>query len=207
MSYLKKAILCVTLSMLFLSPLFAQEEAESPISFAQINRQLADSYLQLDVGVEVPLYFTDKTGDQVFQALEKTSVGFLGGIELGVYLHKSVRIGLHFDTSFSISKAQLFANFYSLTARTSYIIHIRQAEIPIFLDLGVHVSSYRNNSHADFILRAGTGFLWNFNSTWGFGFNALYKFVPQIYYSTTPPPSASRLGHFFETVLLVKYTF
>jgi len=165
------------------------------------NYDLGDNFIMLNVGTMIPLFFQDTSGKTYSSNL---TPGVQGSLRWISYLNPVLNIGADLNgfVTFSPNLPYLAA---SLTGLVSYDLRVDPLLIPLHFGIGATMSSFAENLAIDLTLKAGTSLIWAYDSSWSFGLNLFYWWIPQIYTGPTPPASDTRFGNFLEITLSAMY--
>jgi len=193
--------------------LFAQEE-DSPKPADEPGHQridynsLGDQVFGINAGVFIPLFFQNPSPGSGEKAYSSTnlSVGGTGSLYYGAYLNNNIQLGMEVGAMFATSPNK--NNFYMIpiTFRATYEFQFLNnlISVPVYLGAGMNMTSYLDDFHVDFIMKPGAGIYWNHSSSWSFGTNVTYWWVPQIYPSNS---DYTRIGNFMDISLSAVYHF
>ncbi len=199
---LKKIIfVCLIFSILVIN-IYAQDEEPEAYDFMY---DLGDQIFTVRAGLFFPLFFMSTDFD-VFST--NLSIGGVGALEWSTFINNRITLGGELSGMFSFSPNERVLYMIPLTFKVAYYFRKYPFEFPIYCGAGVNFSTIGDSFHADFILKPGASVLWNFNSEWAFGFNAVYWWIPQIYSgSGKVPADHTRFGNFLETTLSAMFRF
>lgn len=165
---------------------------------------LGDQMFVANAGLFVPLFFQAETG---LTSPTNLSLGGVGSLELDVYLNNNIAAGVEFGGSFSFSPNGHALFLIPITGKFSYIFHVYPFDIPIFLGAGLDFMRLDNQFYVGPIVKPGIAGYYNITSKWSLGLRAVYWWVPEVYFGSSPPSSRSRFGNFFELSLSGLYHF
>jgi len=190
----------IPILMLVSSPrTFAQEE--SPKQF--IYYTLGQQSFALSAGIFVPLFLQEFGGDTSSTNL---SLGAVGSLQWGTHLDNHWMLGAEIGGMFCSSTLKNSVLMLPITAKGTYIFHAFPFEFPVFLGAGINVLKYESQSHLDFILKPGFSSMWKYSSSWAFGVNFAYWWIPQGATGDQDKEMA-RIGNFLEITATAKYSF
>lgn len=166
---------------------------------------LGDQMIAPSLGLFVPLFFQGSNG------IGKTNltVGAVGSLMWSSFLNNNWALGFEVGGQIFASSPNDRKLYMAYVApRLSYFIHGYPFDFPIFLDAGVNFSWLSTSFKIDPILKPGVGILWNYSSTWSFGANLSYWWIPQIYTGASQvPTSDTRFGNFLDISITALYHF
>lgn len=165
---------------------------------------LGDQMFLVNAGLFVPLFFQSESGTV---SRTNLTLGGVGSLELDVYLNNNLAVGAEFGGTFSFSPNKHALFLIPITAKISWIFHVYPFDIPIFLGAGVDFMRLDNQYYFGPIVKPGAAGYWNITSKWSLGLRAVYWWVPEVYFGSSPQPSRSRFGNFLELSLSGLYHF
>lgn len=187
------------------------QEAEVPAAARPVAIEyngLGDQVFSINAGPFFPLFIHNPSPEKGEDSVTSSnlSIGGTGALYYGAYLNNNVQLGIEIGAMFAQSPND--NNFYMvpITFRGTYEFQLMNNlfTIPLYLGAGMSMTSYLDDFHVDMILKPGAGFYWNYSSSWSFGTNATYWWVPQIY---PADKEYNRIGNFTDVSLSAKYNF
>ena len=169
---------------------------------------MGDQVFSINAGLFIPLFMQDPSPESGKDAISSTNLsnGGTGSLYYGAYLNNNIQLGMEIGAMFARSPND--NNFYMvpITFRGTYEIQLKNNlfSIPLFVGAGMSMTSYLDEFHVDLLVKPGAGFFWNHNTSWSFGTNLSYWWVPQIYPSD---PEYTRFGNFMDVSLSAVYHF
>lgn len=192
-------LLVFVLLILPLPAAFCQDQGKP----AQVNiYSLGQQTIAISAGLFIPLFFQSFSGH--YSNTTNLSLGGTASLMWGIHLDNHWLVGLDIAGMFSQSVQKNFLWQVPICARGSYSFHVFPFEIPLYLDVGMDIVKYREQSHINFILKPGVSTLWKYNLSWGFGLNAVYWWVLQPW---KPDPGLGRMGNFLDITATAQYAF
>jgi hypothetical protein len=189
-------------------PLAAQEGGEQePVEQLPIY-SLGQQTLSISAGLFIPLFYQAFSGG--YSDTTGLKLGGVGSLQWGVHLDNHWLVGLEVGGMFAPSRDIPENVLYQLpiTAKGAYIFHLFPFEISLFLDAGMDIVKYADQTQFNFILKPGFTPLWKYNSEWGFGLNVAWWLVFQPWYAGRPGGTAAgRMGNFLEITATAQYNF
>lgn len=197
---MKKLWILLLLTGLPAFTLMAQEAAPN----YQDKKGLGDKVFNLDIGVDVPLFFQEVSG-----ATHPTnlSVGGILGLGMEGYLNNDFRLGGGFKLNFASNPNAKYLFALPFFATGTYEYRFYPFRVNGNLAVGGILQSYGEEVRVDPFLAPGFNFSYLFDPKWAVGLNTRYWWVPQLYFSDTIPFEQSRLGNFLEVTLNFAYYF
>ena len=206
------SILIILLIFIFTVPFTVSaqesESSEDDVTIEIDYNSMGDQVFSINAGVFIPLFFQNPFPGSGEKAITDTnlSVGGTGNLYYGAYLNNHVQLGMEIGAMYAQSPND--NNFYMvpITVRGTYEFQFQNNlfTVPVFLGAGISMTSYEDDFHVDMILKPGAGFFWNYSSSWSFGTNLTYWWVPQLYSSD---PEYNRFGNFMDVSLSAAYHF
>lgn len=196
--------------LLFSMLSFAEEAQEEEIQDqGRIEyHTMGDQVFGINAGLFIPLFFNNPSlswGDSDAFNPTNLSVGGHGSLYYGAYVNNNIILGMEVGAIFSNSPNS--HNFYMIpiTVKGSYEFQFLNnlISVPVSLGAGINMTSYLDNFHVEMILKPGVGAYWNHSSSWSFGLNTSYWWVPQLY----KDGSKNRIGNFMDVSLSAVYHF
>ena len=164
-----------------------------------------DQTFIIRAGLFWPLFFMSTNGTVSSTNL---SLGGVGAIEWSGFLNSNIALGGELSGMFAFSPNDRVLYMIPITFKMTYYFRKHPFEFPVYCGAGINFTTLGDSFHADFILKPGASIIWNLNSEWAFGFNAVYWWVPQIYSGRGMVPSEHTMfGSFLETTLSAMFRF
>ena len=181
------------------------EESEVVI----ISRVLGDQFLNIALGLQIPLIIQNPTGQPPTSPIN-LELGGSGALAWGAFLGNNFSLGIDISASYSgdINGKGFFA--VPIGIHGDYFFRFAPFELPIHLGLGLHILSYNDIVSVGMMIKTGLSFYWNAFEDWSFGLNVMYWWLPELYLDSdpnTPPSSMNRFGNFLEITLSAMYNF
>lgn len=162
---------------------------------------LGQQCLYISAGLLVPLFFQSFDGDY---SRTNLSLGAAGFLQWGIHLDNHWLVGAEFGGMFAKSLQENFLYMLPIMAKGAYIFHLFPFEVPVFLGTGMVIEKYGDKARVDFILKPGFSTVWKYNTSWGFGLNVSYWWVPQPW---RDDPDKARMGNFLDVTATAQYNF
>jgi len=149
------------------------------------GHELGDSTISLSLGMLIPLFFQDFSGNYY---PGNSSLGGTGSIFWSAYLNNSIRLGVEFGGAFAYPPTQNGDMFWMIpiTLKATYIFTISRFEIPVFIGLGVDLATYNQLFDILFVAKPGFGIFWRFDANLSFGLNVTWWFNLEFQTSKKP---------------------
>lgn len=204
------SVLFMLIFLLFSMLSYAEEaqEEEKPENSRIEYHTMGDQVFGINAGLFIPLFINNPalswSDSDAFNSTN-LSVGGHGALYYGAYLNNNIQLGMEVGAIFATSPNK--HNFYMIpiTIRGTYEFQFLNnlISVPVSLGAGINMSSYLENFHVDMILKPAVGAYWNHSSSWSFGLNTTYWWVPQIY----KDKEYNRIGNFMDVSLSAVYHF
>ncbi len=203
------------LIFLLAAALLGAEESESDRdSFtAQLktnDRAKGDQSFAISAGVFIPLpvyllHDWPETGYSKGPTKSKLTAGGFGSLSYSFYITGNIKAGLQLGGSFTRDINKNFMYSIPIVLKGAYEFHLfNRISIPVFLGLGINMTSYEQNFLVDMMLRPGFGVYFDWTYEWSFGMDFSYWFVPQL----SPKFRNQRsIGNFMDITLGAEYHF
>ncbi len=147
-------------------------------------RSLGDMAIALSAGFFIPLFIHNPNIPLGEGALgpTKLSLGASLAISGGVYINDNIQLGMEAGVSFSDSINEHNYVAYPIFLKGSYEFHFLKGRLylPLYLGLGIQMSSYQSNFNLDTLVKPGLGLHWQFLENWAVGMDLMYWWVPQV---------------------------
>lgn len=192
---------------MFFSSVITAQENEQPENNETYDYMydLGDQIFTIKAGLIFPLFFSSPDFDFSSTNL---SMGGAGSLEWSTFINSKVTLGGEFGGMFAFSPNDRILYMMPLTFKVSYYFRKYPFEFPVYCGAGITFNSIDDAFHLDLILKPGASVIWNLNSEWGFGFNLVYWWVPQLYSGRGDVPSShTRFGNFLETTFSSLFHF
>ena len=197
---MKKHLICLGMLFIMAFPAFSQEQA---VSFND-KKALGDKVFNLDIGVDVPLFFQSLTGEIKTTNL---SIGGILGVSMEGYLNNDFRLGGGFKLNFSSNPNGKFLFALPFFAQGSYELKFYPFRLVSSLEVGAILLSYDVDMALNPFLAPSLGFYYVLDSKWSMGLNTRYWWIPQYYWGKETLVNQSRLANFMEISLGFSYYF
>ena len=175
----------------------------------QMNqRSLGDKSFAISAGIFAPLPFYLLNGLAGYPegfTDSQLSVGGMGSLAFSFYLSGNFKLGIQVSGSFARDINYNYLYLIPIMAKASWEFHPwNRISIPIYLGLGMAMSSYKDIFVIDPIVRPGFGVYFDWNYEWSFGVDFSYWFVPQL---GSSDEAARSIGQFMDISLTAEYHF
>jgi hypothetical protein len=172
---------------------------------------LGDQFLGMNGGTNFPLFFDfyNQSGDDRFFSAGQFYQVPLGGslsIEWNSYINNNMTLGIEIGSFF----ASTFNNTHVMipvTASFQYIFHFFPFYLPLSIEAGFCFNIISDSRYFGPIIKPGMSFYYRFSTTWDFGLNLKYWWVPEVYFGDDPPKEQSAFGNFLELSFSALYHF
>lgn len=186
-------------------PLSAQEEQPEE-DFAPTLYQLGDQVFNINLGLFIPMWYRNP-GD-FSTADTNLSLGGTGSLEYATFIDSQMSLGLSLKGMFAYTPTDRLLSMFPITAKyTYYLLDAYPFEFPLFIHGGLCISRLEQETYYGPTLMPGAGVIWNMSSSWGFGLNATYWWVPMWYGADNERAAQSRFGNFLDVSLSASYHF
>ena len=201
---LKGRLLLLPLLLLLVLPLAAQEE--EPENPGPTLYQLGDQVFNINLGLFVPLWYRNP-GD-FSTASTNLSLGGTGSLEYASFINPDMTLGLSLKGMFAYTPTDRLLSMFPITGKLTYYLQDAYPfEFPLFVHAGLSISRLEDETFYGPTIMPGAGVIWNMSSSWGFGLNATYWWVPMWYGPNDENASMSRFGNFLDFSLSASYHF
>jgi hypothetical protein len=202
------------LTIVFSTPLFAQEEEEeypdeeSPIEpdwdiYAPDLYSRGDQVFVISLGVIFPTVFFGKSGVITHNVNVVGGAGSLGyNYFFGSHVFAGVEVGGMFAGTVAAQMNQMLY-IIPVVFRGGYQFIFRRFEFPLSFAVGFASQRYLEEGHFGLILKPEASAYFRFSPDWSFGLNGAWWWVPQW----TDDSSKKIYGNFFELTLSARYHF
>ena len=191
----KKCVLLLPLVFLFSGVLAQAQAAGAQGGRAAQVYSLGDQMIYLDGGMLVPLFYMDESGNSFGTNL---TLGATASIGWNAFLSNNFSLGAELGGTFSFSPNGRTLVMIPLTGKVTYWLRFYPFEFPIYLGTGINFMKLSNYLYIGPIVKPGVGVYYDITSKWAVGVNAVYWWVPELYFGPNPPASQSRFGNFLE---------
>ena len=175
--------------------LFPQDDGEAAEEYPATPYSLGDQIFSIHLGTILPLfYYAPSDGKTINPNL---TVGGSGNIEWTAFLNQHLSIGGNLGGSFMQTPSGDTLLLVPVTLVASWTFQIYPFDIPIFARTGINFTRRSPELFVGPLLQAGTGFYWNMNSSWAFGINGTYTWIP-LFHTSGGNSDENRFGNFFE---------
>ena len=182
---------------------FAQESDAIPVEIYG----LGDQTFSINAGVLMPLFFFPGESSALDPALPHQYIGASGALRWATFLGNSLSVGAELGGMYSSTVLDHTLISIPVTGHLDYAIRFFPFEVSLHGNLGVNFLRLENDLYIGPILKPGASFYWNYNNEWAFGLRLEYWFIPEIYFSGTPPASHTRFGNYLTVNLVTLYHF
>jgi hypothetical protein len=208
----KRIAAAIAILALFSAAGFAQDDPGFDSSMApQINRVLGDQYLNIGIGMQIPLFIHNPSPESGETAINPTNLklGLTGSLGWAAFLNNNISLGLDVAAAYSadVNKAGFFTVPFTINA--AYFLRSSPFEIPIHLGFGMNIMKYKDITTLGIMAKSGVSLYWNAIQDWSFGLNLMYWWMPEIYSKTDGeiPTTMTRIGNFLEVTVSAMYNF
>ena len=194
--------------------LAAQEDkpAESPLKpKVRMNQHSkGDQSFLISAGAVFPLFTVllndiDSIGYSAGVHSPKLTIGGAGGLGYNFYLNGNIKLGIALNGTFEWDINRNLLYMIPVTAAFTYEFHpFSRLSVPLHIDAGINMTSWKDEFTIDPILKAGFGVNFDWNVEWSFGIDASYWFIIQ---TSSKDPQFDSLANFMTTQFLVEYHF
>ncbi len=204
------AILIIS-AVIFVPQIFSQEDPgfDSPTA-PEINRVLGDQYLNIAIGMQIPLFIHNPSPESGEKAINPTNlrVGMSGTLGWAAFLNNNISLGLDLNAAYSGDLNRVGFFTVPITVNSSYFFRLSPVEIPLHLGLGMNIMRYKDITTLGMMVKAGASVYWNAIQDWSFGLNLMYWWQPEFYSGNGDIPGTNtRFGNFLEVTLSAMYNF
>ena len=190
---------------LLIFPAAAQEEVPEE-EYTPTLYQLGDQIFNINAGLFIPLWYRNP-GD-FSTAPTNLSLGGTGSLEYGSFINPNMSLGLSLKGMFAYTPTERLLSMFPITGKlTYYLLDSYPFEFPLFVHAGLCISRLESETFYGPTIMPGAGAVWNMSSSWGFGLNATYWWVPMWYGPNDENASDSRFGNFLDISLSASYHF
>ncbi|MDR2589174.1 MAG: hypothetical protein LBC67_07080 [Spirochaetales bacterium] len=165
---------------------------------------MGDQMIIISGGLFAPLFYQSLAGDINSTRL---TVGGVGSLQWSTYLNNNMSVGAEGGGMFAFTPNGRNLFMVPVTARFSYVLRKHPFDFPLSLAAGLNFVRLDSTFRVMPIIKPGISGFWSYNSSWSFGLNLVYWWVPDIYMGPSPPREQSRLGNFLEVSLSARYYF
>ncbi len=185
-------------------PLCAQEEP--PQEEAPSFYQLGDQVFSVQAGLFIPLYYRNPYDFSTAPA--NLTLGGTGGLEYSSFINSTMTLGLGLKGMFAYTPTDRLLSMFPITAKfTYYLSKYYPFEFPLYVNAGLCISRLESETFYGPTIIPGAAAIWNMSSTWGFGINMEYWWVPMWYGPSNDLADQSRFGNFMDISLSATYHF
>ncbi|MBN1699826.1 MAG: hypothetical protein JW881_20085 [Spirochaetales bacterium] len=166
----KRTILLLLVFILIMMQTFVYGKEESVIALP--GHELGDQTFSLTVGLFIPLFFQDFTGEYLSA---NSTLGTAGHLQWSAYINSSVRLGLEFGGALSFDPNMKIYLMMPIAAKASYIFNVSRFEFPINLAIGVNILKYGDDrTNTVFLVKPGASVYWRFDANFSFGIDCAW---------------------------------
>jgi hypothetical protein len=207
MSIPKKTILAL---LLLAAPflLAAQEESPggSPAEPDWIEEDLGlyargDKIFSMSLGVLFPAVFLNERG-QTYEG--NVNLGGTGSLAFFYFFTGHWFLGGEIQGMFASTLGETMLYIIPMGLRGGYQFYLGPFEFPLSLMVGMAPMTHLATNHLGLFIKPEASAYWRFNTSWSFGVNTGWWFVPQW---PKDQPGRSRYANFLELTLSARYHF
>ncbi|MBN1413417.1 MAG: hypothetical protein JW969_21420 [Spirochaetales bacterium] len=176
---------------------FAKDES----IIALPGHALGDQTLALNLGLFIPLFFQDYSG-QYYPA--NMTLGGTGSVQWNAYLSSDIRIGLELGGCFAFTPRPDTVLMMPFVAKLTYVFNFSRFEMPVYIGAGINLMKYSENIiNMAILVKPGIGLYWRFDANLSVGLNCVW------WWNTELPAvdNSGMMGNFMEVTPSLFYHF
>jgi len=213
----RRRLFFVLLILFLLIPVYSQDsetpgngavegEENGDAEYYRSVYELGDQVFNITAGLFIPLYYR-RPGD-FSTAPANLSLGGTGSIEYSSFINSNMTLGLSLKGMFAYTPNERLLSMFPITGKlTYYLTDSYPFEFPLYVHAGLCISRLESETFYGPTIMPGAGATWNMNSSWGFGINATWWWVPMWYGPSHEDTAKSRFGNFLDISLSATYHF
>jgi hypothetical protein len=204
----KRGFFLVAVALLW-GPLFyaaaQEEEPEVPIEsdwsdIVSTAYTRGDKTFTISLGPLFPAVFIGESG----KIDGNVKIGGTGSLSFNYFLSSAVFVGVEVSGMFAPTLGDNMVYIVPMGIRIGYQFVLRSFEFPLALMIGMAPERYlENEGYFGFFMKPSASVFWRFNSSWSFGLNTGWWWVPQW----TSNKAENVHGNFVELTLSARYHF
>ena len=167
--------------------------------FNEPSYERGDKMFSIGLGLIFPVTFKGASGT----LKQKVNLGGTGYLAFDYFLFKNFAVGAEVNGSFNSTYGENMLYLVPIGLRFTYQLVFHPIEIPITMAVGMAPQKYLDQNYLGLYLKPTLGVYWRFNSSWSFGVNGAWWWLPQW----TKNSAENAYGNFATLTIAARYHF